>query len=398
MIQVLGLKKNLKIDIREKFSIIQKRIEEKTMLLGEVCSEVVIISTCNRTEIYFDSNKSVDGVIEDIFEKLNWDKNFKNSFFYYENELAVNHLMEVVCGFDSLILGEDQILGQVKEAYEIALKLGIIKSNLKKLFQLAITCGKEFRNKSKLNKIPVSSSSIAVNEARKNGCTSFMVLGFGNVGELVCKYILSGKFDVLYIVVRNTSVVNIADDRVKVISFHDRQNHYEEVDCIISCTSAPHPVIWKNELPDKNLEVFDLALPRDAEEAVYSMNNIKVYDIDTISSIDLYNREKRKNVMLENKRIIDKYIEEFYEWKKLQKVVNDIIKIKQSGEKVYKRRYETFKNKKNTKDNEKLANTLIKSTSDAYINRAIEVLKEEELKGSGEECLRIIRKIFYELQ
>ena len=398
MIRVLGLKKNLKIDIREKFSIIQKRVEEKTLLLGKICSEVVIISTCNRTEIYFDSNKSEDEVIEDIFEKLNWNKNFKNSFFYYENELAVKHLMEVVCGFDSLILGEDQILGQVKGAYEIALKLGIIKSNLKKLFQIAVTCGKEFRDKSKLNKIPVSSSSIAVNEARKNGCTSFMVLGFGNVGELVCKYILSGKFDVLYIVVRNSSVVNIKDDRVKVISFHDRQKHYEEVDCIISCTSAPHPVIWENELPDKNLEIFDLALPRDAEEAVYSMNNIKVYDIDTISSIDLYNREKRKNVMLENKSIIDKYIEEFYEWKKIQKIIEDIIKIKQSGEKVYKRRYETFKNKKNTKDNEKLANTLIKSTSDAYVNRAIEVLKEEELKGSGEECLRIIRKIFYEIQ
>lgn len=398
MIRVLGLKKNLKIHIREKFSIIQKRIEEKTILLGEVCSEVVIISTCNRTEIYFDSNKSADIVINEIFEKLNWDKNFKNSFFYYENELAVNHLMEVVCGFDSLILGEDQILGQVKEAYETALKLGIIKSNLKKLFQIAITCGKEFRDKSKLNKIPVSSSSIAVNKARKNGCTSFMVLGFGNVGELVCKYILSGKFDVLYIVVRNTSVVNIVDDRVKVIPFHDRQNHYEEVDCIISCTSAPHPVIWGNELPDKNLEVFDLALPRDAEEAVYSMNNIKVYDIDTISSIDLYNREKRKNIMIENKSIIDKYIEEFYEWKRIQKVVNDIVKIKKFGEKVYKKRYETFKNKKNTKDNEKLANTLIKSTSDAYVNRAIEVLKEEELKGSGEECLRIIRKIFYEIQ
>lgn len=398
MIRVLGLKKNLKIDIREKFSIIQKRIEEKTTLLGEVCSEVVIISTCNRTEIYFDSNKSADTVINEIFEKLNWDKNFKNSFFYYEDELAVNHLMEVVCGFDSLILGEDQILGQVKEAYETALKLGIIKSNLKKLFQIAITCGKEFRDKSKLNKIPVSSSSIAVNEARKNGCTSFMVLGFGNVGELVCKYILSGKFDVLYIVVRNTSVVNIASDRVKVIPFHNRQNHYEEVDCIISCTSAPHPVIWKNELPDRKLEVFDLALPRDAEEAVYNMSNIKVYDIDTISSIDLYNKEKRKNVMLENRNIIDKYIEEFYEWKKIQKVVNDIVKIKKSGEKVYKRRYETFKNKKNTKDNEKLANTLIKSTSDAYVNRAIEVLKEEELKGSGEECLRIIRKIFYEIQ
>lgn len=398
MIQVLGLKKNLKIDVREKFSIIQKRIEEKNMILSQICSEVVIISTCNRTEIYFDSEKSANEVIDEIFERLDWDKNLKKNFFNYENEMAIKHLMKVVCGFDSLILGEDQILGQVKEAYEIALKLGIIKSNLKKLFQIAITCGKEFREKSKLYKIPVSSSSIAVNEARKNGCLSFMVLGFGNVGELVCKYILSGKFESLYIVVRNPNVVSIVDDRVKVIPFNNRQIHYKEVDCIISCTSAPHPVIWERELPNKKLEVFDLAVPRDAEESVYSMKDVKVYDIDTISSIDIDNRKKRISIMLENRSIIDKYIEEFFEWKRIQNVVEDIIKIKESGEKIYKKRCETFKNKKYTKDNEKLVNTLIKSTSDAYTNRAIEVLKEEELNGSGEECLRIIRKIFYEIQ
>ncbi|MFL0252408.1 glutamyl-tRNA reductase [Clostridium neuense] len=399
MIQVLGLKKNLKIDIREKFSIIQKHVEEKTILLSEVCNEVVLLSTCNRTEIYFSSSKSPNKIIDEIFEKMNWDNTFKDSFFYYKNEEAIEHLMDVVCGFDSLILGEDQILGQVKEAYEVALRLGILKSKLKKLFQLVVTCGKEFRNVSQLNMIPVSSSSIAVNEARKKGCAKFMVLGFGNVGELVCKYILSGKFDVLYIVVRNINVVNIDDKRVKVIPFCDRQIHYNEVDCVISCTSAPHTVIWKNQLPiNKKLEIFDLAVPRDAEEEVYKMNNVHVYDIDEISSIDLYNKEKRKSIMIKNRYIIDKYIIEFFEWDKIQKVVDDIIKIKKYGENVYKKRYRTFKNKQHTKDNEKLASTLIKSASDAYTNRAIEVLKEEQLKGCGDECLRIIRKIFYEVQ
>ncbi|PJI08289.1 MULTISPECIES: glutamyl-tRNA reductase [Clostridium] len=398
MIQLLGLKKDLKVEVREKFSIIQKRIGEKNLLLSEICREVIILSTCNRTEIYFNSDKCNEEIINEIFDKLNWNKEFLEDFFYYKEETAIDHLMKVVCGFDSLILGEDQILGQVKDAYGTALKNKTVKDELKKLFGLAVTCGKEFRNISKLNSIPVSSASIAVNTAREKKIKRFMLLGFGNVGTLVSKYILSGEFDTLYIVVRNKSAVNIEDERVKVISFAERKNYYKYVDCIISCTSAPHTVVWKKELPNKDFEIFDLAVPRDVEEDVYKLKNVKVYDIDEISDIDSKNKQKRKDVMEQNDYIMKKYIEEFHDWRKVQDVVHDIIRIKEHGKNVYEKRYETFKHKKNTKDNEKLAHTLIKSTSDAYTNRAIEVLKEEQLKGCGEACLKIIRRIFWEIQ
>lgn len=394
MIQLLGLKKDLKVEVREKFSIIEKRIEDKDILLKEVCHEVVILSTCNRTEIYFNSNKDKEQIINEIFYKLGWNSASLDNFFYYEGDEAINHLMEVSCGFDSLILGEDQILGQVKNAYNTALKAKTVESELKKLFQLVITCGKEFRTGAKLNRIPVSSASIAVNEGRKKNLKRFMVLGFGDVGSLVCKYILSGAFDILYIVVRNKVVVNIDDDRVRVVSFHEKNNYYEDVECMISCTSAPHPVIWENELPEKEFTIFDLAVPRDVEDSLYSRNNIEIYDIDQISIIDNDNKHKRKEIMIENRDIMDKYLLQFYNWEKLKEIVPDIIEMKKYGESIYKKRYESFKNKKTTKDNDLLAHTMIKSTSDAYINRAIEVLKEEQLKGRGEDCLKIIRKIF----
>lgn len=394
MIQLLGLKKDLKVEIREKFSIIQKRIGEKNLLLSEICNEVVILSTCNRTEIYFNSDRYNEEIIDEIFDKLNWNKEFIENFFYYKEEKAISHLMNVVCGFDSLILGEDQILGQVKEAYNNALCNKTVKDELKRLFGLAVTCGKEFRNISKLNRIPVSSASIAVNTARRKKLKRFMLLGFGNVGTLVSKYILSGDFDILYIVVRNKEAVNISNEKVKVISFSERRNYYEDIECIISCTSAPHTVIWKKDLPNKDFVIFDLAVPRDVEKDVYRLHNVKTYDIDKISTIDSENKQKRKDIMIENKYIMKKYIKEFYDWRKVQGVVRDIIKIKEYGKNIYEKRYETFKHKKNTKDNEKLAHNLIKSTSDAYTNRAIEVLKEEQLKGCGEDCLRIIRKIF----
>lgn len=395
MIQLIGLKRDVKLEVREKFSVIQKRCEKFTKSLKEVCDEVVVISTCNRTEIYFSAEDYDDAMVNKVFDILGWDKNLKNYTFHYKSNEVIKHLMDVVCGFNSLILGEDQILAQVKEAYEIALNSKTIHRDLQRLFQTAVTCGKEFRTKSSLYKIPVSSSSIAVNESRKRGIKRFMLLGFGEVGQLAAKYILSSGFEVLYIAVRNPKVVDIEDPRVKVINFDERVENYNDVDCIISCTSAPHCVVRKNNLPEKTMTIFDLAVPRDVEEEVCNMENVTVYNIDKVSSIDDENRKKRKDIMIKNRCIVDKYIKEFMDWQKIQSISGEIVNLKKCGEKVYKKRYKTFKNKRHTKDNEKLAEVLFKSTSDAFINRAIDVLKEEQLKGSAEDCMKIIKKIFY---
>ena len=395
MIGVLGVRSDVKLEIREKLSIIQKHYDNCLESLKEVCDEVLILSTCNRTEIYFNTCKDYEEIVLEIFDKLKWDKNYIRYTFYHEDEHMVNHLMKVICGFDSLILGENQILGQIKDAYEIALNTKSIKKDLQKLFQMAITCGKEFRFQSKLYTIPVSSASIAVNEGRKKGARSFMVLGYGEIGSLACKYILSGSFDRLYIAVRNTSVVNIKDKRVKVIHFNERQNFYKYVDCIISCTSAPHIVVHAEELLQKPFIIYDLAVPRDVEESTGLMENVELYDIDRISCINDENCQKREEIMNSNKYILEKYTKEFLDWQKLKEISPEIRKLQKYGEQVYMKRYKTFKNKKYTKDNHELAETLLKSTSNAYINRAIEVLKEEQLKGRLDECLNIIQRIFY---
>lgn len=395
MIQLIGLKGDVELEIREKFSVIQKRCEKFTKNLSSVCEEVVVISTCNRTEIYFNSKEHDENIVNEIFDILGWDKSLKSHTFHYKEGEVIKYLMDVVCGFHSLILGEDQILAQMKEGYEIALDAKTVSKDLQRLFQIAVTCGKEFRTKSNLYKIPVSSSSIAVNESKKQGIKKFMLLGFGEVGQLAAKYILSTGFQVLYVAARNPKVVEIEDPRVKAIYFDERTKYYKDVDCIISCTSAPHCVVRKENLPEKNMIIFDLAVPRDVEQEVYSMENIKVYNIDKVSSIDDENRKKRKNVMIKNRCIINKHIKEFMDWQKIQGISGEILNLKKCGEKVYKKRYKTFKNKRYTKDNEKLAEILFKSTSDAFVNRAIDVLKEEQLKGSAENCMKIIKKIFY---
>lgn len=394
MIQLIGLNSNCTVEIRERFAINKNSLKECMGNILNFCMEAIIISTCNRTEIYYDSKECDESNIERIFEALGWDCSLRKYIFHIEDIAAARHLMEVACGFHSRIMGEDHILGQIKEAYSEALKVKSVNGELQKLSELAITCGKEFKFKSKLYNIPISAPSIAVSESRRRNSKSFMVIGFGDMGKLVVKYIMSGEFERLYIVVRNKDSVNIKHERVTVVDFNDRKNYYADIDCVISCTSAPNTVVNKDDLPHKKMLVFDLAVPRDVEEEVKNLKDVDVYSIDGLSSIDIENKEKRKQLMNENRFIVDDYLEKFLEWQSICQVSHNIKRFADYREQVCTKRYTVFKNKKYTKDNDKLAETLIKSASNVYVNRAIEVLKEEQLKGRAQECLRILEKIF----
>lgn len=397
MIQVIGIKKNIELEIREKLSLNTKKQEEYTSELLNYFDEVVIISTCNRTEIYFNGSYSGEEGLKKIFEIFNWDLNLKKYCFYLEEENTIKHLMEVVSGFHSRILGEDQILGQIKNAYKQALKLNSVKSELQRLFQDAITCGKRFRTEGKLYEIPVSSSSIAVNESMLIGAKRFMVIGYGEVGKLVVKYALAHNIESLILVVRNVEKVQeILDSRVKVMNYEDGREVIDSVECIISCTSAPHLIIEEKHIKENGfpLIIFDLALPRDVAREIGNYKRVELYDIDDISSMDDVNKKLRSERMQSFRYITNDAIKEFINWKKLRGISTYIKNIKESGNKVVEERCDTFYNKCKNQEDVKLAKVLIRSTSDAYVNRAIEVLKEEKLKGCEDECLRILEKIF----
>ncbi|GAA0106975.1 MULTISPECIES: glutamyl-tRNA reductase [Clostridium] len=397
MIQLLGIKKNTEVEIREKLSLSQKKREVYSKELIKYFDEVVILSTCNRTEIYFNGSLKGEEGLKKIFEVLNWDINLREYCFYLNEKETVRHLMEVVCGFHSKILGEDQILGQIKDAYHLADELGSVKHELQRLFQEAITCGKKFRTEGKLYEIPVSSASIAISEAIKNDSKRIMVIGYGEVGKLVVKYALSNDIKELNIVVRKVeSVKDIEDKRVNIMNYEDGRNIINDMDCVVSCTSAPHLIIEKKHIKENGnkIIIFDLALPRDVDEKVKEYTRVNLYDIDDISSIDDDNKKLRKERMLKFKDIINAYIEEYFNWKDIRNIAPVIQDMKKNSSKVIKERQTTLKNKCNDKKDIEIAQKLIKSTSDYYVNRAIEVLKEEQLKGQGEECIKILEKIF----
>lgn len=398
MIGLIGIKKNTPIDIRERLTIQSNKCKKYIKESLKYLDEVVILATCNRTEIYFNASFEKEELLKKVFEIFNWNYDYREYVFISEDRKACKHLFEVTCGFHSKILGEDQILGQVKNAYLLSLHENAVKLELQRLFQYAVTCGKKFKSESRLYEIPVSSSSIAVNEAINRGCKKFMVIGYGDVGRLTMKYLLAHKIECLYLVVRNIKIKEEFnnDNIVNVINFDQKNNYINEIDCVISCTSAPHVIVKKDDINPKGnkILIYDLAVPRDVEEVVKNIERTEVYNIDNISLINDGNKKMRFDKMDSNKFILDKYLNEYYDWRKLRCIASSIKKVKDNSELVYKKRILTFKNKSKSEKDINLANQLIKSTSDYYINRAIEVMKQETLKGSGAECLRIIEKIF----
>ncbi|MBU3203493.1 glutamyl-tRNA reductase [Clostridium algidicarnis] len=394
MIQMIGIKSCCPIEIREKLSIMVYKEKDALKSMMKVSKGAVIINTCNRTEIYLNSNNEDDIEIESIFKLLEWDQKYIEHVFKITGYNAVKHLMEVCSGFHSKILGEDQILGQVKRSYRVSLECNTIGNSLQRLFQMSIACGKKFRSEAKLYKIPVSSASIVAKEIIKENKKNIMLIGFGEVGKRIYKYINSFEFSKLFIVVRELNKIALNDPRVKIISYNEKNEFIKDIDIIVSCTSAPHIVIYKDEVKDKPITIFDLSIPRDVDPKIEGLDYIKLYNIDDISKMDKSNKDKRKIQMEKCRYIIEDHIKEFMNWKKLRELAPLFKEITKSSNNVYEERLKSYNRKKYTKNNEELVEVLLKSTSEYYVHRAMEILKEEKLKGSDSQCQEIIEKIF----
>lgn len=393
MLGVLGVSPRVDLKVREKLVILEKHVENKLLDIKKICNENVILSTCNRTEIYFISED--EKVKDEIIKILGWD-DYKDYLFFLKDEQVVYHLMEVACGFDSLILGEEQILGQVKNSLMLARKAACAATFLDMLFQTAIACGKQFRFLSELYKIPISVASIVSNEVEKRNKKRILILGYGEIGRLCAKYLSSKNIvEKIYIAVRELEKAENFSDKATFIEFSEWRKYIEKVECLISCTSAPHTVVKRSDVEKKDLLIFDLAVPRDVEEDVKDIPSLELYDIDEISRMNERNLIARKELMEKNKGMLNEYAREYLEWYRLRKIVPVIENIKSFSEGVYKARFKRLKNKYADLDLE-LAEVLFKSTADVFAERAIKVLKEEYLNGRGEECLRIISKIFAE--
>ncbi|OED37038.1 glutamyl-tRNA reductase [PVC group bacterium (ex Bugula neritina AB1)] len=339
---IIGIShKTAPIHVREKFhlsSTQQDLLLSKLKLRLEVLGAVVI-STCNRVEIYLHllkENLDVSFVLEELFKiKKQELKSCQDYFYQMQDKGAIEHLFKVIVGLDSLVLGEKQIIGQVKEAFEVASNAGSLTGNLNLLNRLAIRTAKIAHSETDIGYGGTSVSWAAVNFAEKylenlDG-KEVLVLGSGHMGELAVKRLVKSSLKKLYIMnrTRQKALVLAEKFQAEPVSFFELTKLLEKVDLCICAVDAPHYVIEKEAVesfPKKRsseLLLIDISMPRNIDPTISNLDNIALFFIDDLGSTLEKSYQRRKLAVKDVESIIQQKIKEFdLKSKKMQNVRN----------------------------------------------------------------------------
>lgn len=385
------------IDIREKLKLTKESGEEalrQIIKLPEVLG-CVILSTCNRTEIYIHSdNAGFNGEkIEKILcEIKGFDLySFKKYFYFYSSKKAVEHVFKVACGLDSQLLGEDQILAQVKDAHFTSLECGTSNDVLNTLFRESITCAKKIKTFTALSKNSVSAGSLAVKLVKdyfkgniEDKCA--LVIGTGEIGAVSLKYLISEDVGKVYVTNRTHGKADSLSkqyDSVLSIDYKDRYSVISECDIIISATSSPHYTITrdmleKNIINYKKRIIVDLAVPRDIDLAVEKLSGIEYFNMDNLKITVDKNIDKRLLEVSKAEKIIEKFLVEYERWYEVRNVFPVKKDVRKYVENLVDQRLEEgfLKLEFCNKEDREVMQGLIKGVANEIMNKFVYSVKE----------------------
>ncbi|CAH0540871.1 glutamyl-tRNA reductase [Vibrio marisflavi] len=329
------------VELREKVAFGPDKMSAalKQLAANSNVNGSVILSTCNRTEIYCDVNtnskhKLIDWLID--FHQVN-PEDIKPSLYIHEDQAAIRHLMRVSCGLDSLVLGEPQILGQVKQAYSESRNHKAIEASVEKLFQKAFSVAKRVRTETDIGGSAVSVAYAACTLAKhifeSLDNLTVMLVGAGETIELVAKH-LSGHGNCKIIVANRTRerAQNLANEfGGKVIALNEIPEHLKAADIVISSTASPLPIIGKGMVETalkarkhQPMLLVDIAVPRDIESQVSELNDAYLYSVDDLQSIVDSNMAQRKVEAIQAEAIVTEESAAFMSWLRSLHAVDSI--------------------------------------------------------------------------
>lgn len=308
----------------------------------EGIQEAVLVSTCNRTELYLNA-KSIKPVIEFLGQSgLGGDKELLlgHSYRMY-GHAAVSHLMRVTSGLDSMVLGENEILGQVKRAYELSHQANAVGKKLSKLFQHSFKVAKIVRTNTGIAKSPVSVASMACKLAKQLFSElkdkTVLIVGAGEMSKLILTHLIGFQVGRVIIANRNIerAIVELrvpGDIDVDYIELKDIPDYLMHADIVVSSTASPLPILGKGLFETaikkrkyKPMFVIDLAVPRDVEPEVANVRDIYLYSLDDLNAFVTKNQETRTGAIECADEIIKHASTEYIDWFLQQKNV-DVIK------------------------------------------------------------------------
>ena len=339
------------IDLREKVNfgneVVPDALHELKNQSG--IQEAAILSTCNRTEIYC----SVDQ--EDNHNPVHWLHDYhgmkqdqlKPFMYTHPQENAVRHVLRVASGLDSMVLGEPQVLGQLKTAYQNAVNAGSIGHQLNRLFQHSFHVAKEVRSNTAIGSHPVSVAYAAVRLAQQIfgdlSNQTALLIGAGETIELAAKHLSDNGLNRMIIANRTLErSQKLANEySVYAIQIGDIPKHLAEADIVISSTASQLPILGKGAVESaikvrkhKPMFMVDIAVPRDIEVEVGEMDDVYLYSVDDLKDIVQENMQSRQNAAKQAEKIIDTQAQEFMGWLNSLDAVSTIRALRNQAEQI----------------------------------------------------------------
>lgn len=320
--------KNTEISLREKLAF-NSDLEKESFLKKTVdcmyINEAVVLSTCNRVEVIAsvkDTLKARETILNNFCKKSSFycDELTKIADIY-EDENAIFHLFSVASSIDSLVVGETQIVGQLKDAYKFALERGYCSTKLSRAINYSFKCASAVRNETTLGSGSVSVASTAVAKAKQifkniSGIKA-VVVGAGEMSELCVKHLLKSNFGVILVsrdVKKATILAESIGGDIEVAPYDSLTKILNSVPLLFTATSAPYPIIKRDMLDYCEFERFwfDIAIPRDIEE--FEFDGVEVYSVDDLKEIVDENMAQRAKMAKQAYKIVNDMTSEYFKW------------------------------------------------------------------------------------
>jgi glutamyl-tRNA reductase len=414
MIALVGLNhKTASIGIREKFAFSEDDIINFYNQLQEnhPINGLVVVATCNRTEIYCDISETseletYDIITSNLVKFKNYNGNLTNHVYTLADKKVIKHLFRVVTGLDSMLLGEYQIVGQLKTALEISEKYNISGKCLLRLFQKAFETGKLVRTNTKINEGAVTVSYAAVeyssrlykNIQEKN----ILSIGAGETGQLVVAGFLKKKCTKISLANRTFGKAQKVADKldIKAVELEKVSENLHKFDIVLVSTSSSTPLITANDVKNamkerdsKNMLLIDLSVPRNIEKDVETIDNVKLVTIDDMQNVVMENYKKRESEIVSVEKIIDEKTNEFMDWISTGKLTPTFLKVSQKFKEINASEMEGFQKNKFNTDYTK-AVEYGEHITDKYIRLLIKNIKNVTDNGKKTEYIKLVNELF----
>ncbi|HEV8523465.1 MAG TPA: glutamyl-tRNA reductase [Terriglobales bacterium] len=404
--------KSAPVEVRERFAVLDSKLPEalRRMVGQPDIEEGMILSTCNRMELLASSqngNLDLRGFIRDYFQIEPC--TVENYLYEYREREAVRHLFRVAASLDSMVLGEPQILGQVKQAYTCARAAGALNSQLDALVTRAFSVAKRVRSETAIGAAAVSVASVAVELAQKifgslNGRAVYLI-GAGKMSELAARHLIAQGAGAIFVANRTFERALELAERFggQAMHFDDLYDTADKADIVITSTGAPHAIFRRQHgelflTRRKNRPMFfiDIAVPRDVDPEMNKLDGIFVYDIDDLQQVAAAHVADRQREAVHAEQIIDEEVERFSARVEASAVVPTIVSLQDQMEAIRLGEVERMRGKLGSlsPEQEAAVEALTRGIINKILHPPIATLKTAAREREASAIIDLIRRIF----